>query len=302
MKEKFIDLHMHSYYSDDGEFSPIEIVRKCKEQGIRIMAIADHNCVRANLEGERAALSMGITYIPAVEVDCTFQNVNLHILGYGIDYKSADFYLIEKNIEEQSIKASYQMLLATQELGFHVTENDMVNLSINNYWKEHWTGEMFAEVLLNKHEYKDQPILRPYRSDGSRGDNPYVNFFWDYYSQGKPCYVKMNYPPLEQIIEIIHKNCGKAVLAHPGINLQKHNELLEPIIKAGLDGIEAFSSYHNITTAKYFFEKSREYSVFVTCGSDFHGKTKPAISPGDTMCIIDESEIQEQLENRGLIL
>ena len=27
--EKLMDLHMHSYYSDDGEFSPGELVRQC---------------------------------------------------------------------------------------------------------------------------------------------------------------------------------------------------------------------------------------------------------------------------------
>ena len=27
--EKYIDLHMHSKYSDDGEFKPIELVENC---------------------------------------------------------------------------------------------------------------------------------------------------------------------------------------------------------------------------------------------------------------------------------
>ena len=27
--EKFIDLHMHSLYSDDGEFTPTQLVEKC---------------------------------------------------------------------------------------------------------------------------------------------------------------------------------------------------------------------------------------------------------------------------------
>nr|WP_330367082.1 PHP domain-containing protein [Enterocloster clostridioformis] len=51
--EKLMDLHMHSYYSDDGEFSPGELVRQCSMNGIRIMAIADHNSVRANEAGNR---------------------------------------------------------------------------------------------------------------------------------------------------------------------------------------------------------------------------------------------------------
>ena len=47
MLGKTIDLHMHSYYSDDGEFTPEELVRKCSGSGIKVMAIADHNSVRA---------------------------------------------------------------------------------------------------------------------------------------------------------------------------------------------------------------------------------------------------------------
>ena len=41
--EKLMDLHMHSYYSDDGDFSPEELVRQCAMSGIRVMSIADHN-------------------------------------------------------------------------------------------------------------------------------------------------------------------------------------------------------------------------------------------------------------------
>ena len=36
-----IDLHMHSFYSDDGEYTPTQLVDMCHESGIQIMAIAD---------------------------------------------------------------------------------------------------------------------------------------------------------------------------------------------------------------------------------------------------------------------
>ena len=84
----------------------------------------------------------------------------------------------------------------------------MEELAGDYYWKDRWTGEMFAEVLLGREEYKDHPLLLPYREGGARGDNPYVNFYWDFYSQGKCCYVKMEYPKLEQAVDIIHRNGG----------------------------------------------------------------------------------------------
>ncbi|MBM6838217.1 phosphatase, partial [Clostridium saudiense] len=31
----YVDLHMHSSYSDDGEFSPKELVELCLEKGIK---------------------------------------------------------------------------------------------------------------------------------------------------------------------------------------------------------------------------------------------------------------------------
>lgn len=35
-----IDLHMHSIYSDDGEYTPTELMKMCKDAGLQIVAIA----------------------------------------------------------------------------------------------------------------------------------------------------------------------------------------------------------------------------------------------------------------------
>lgn len=291
MKSK-IDLHMHSYYSDDGEFSPGELVQKCKYHDIKIMAIADHNCVRANEAAQREAFAAGVICIPAIEIDCTFHGINLHVLGYGIDYNSPDFDIIETNISDQSSAASHKMLLATQKLGFGIKERDLASLAENMYWKDRWTGEMFAEVLLNKPEYSNHDLLQPYRQGGTRSDNPYVNFYWDFYSQGKLCYVEIVYPSLEHTIEIIHRNGGKAVLAHPGVYIRENSKLIDNIASKGIDGIEAFSSYHTQSQSFHFYCEARNNHMLVTCGSDYHGKTKPAIFLGQHGCLITDEEMK----------
>lgn len=276
-----IDLHMHSRYSDDGEFTPLELVKACASKGITHMSITDHNCGKANGEAIPAAKSCGIKYISGIEIDCVYENTNFHVLGYGINYESKDFTEIENRILEQSHQASLARLSLTQELGFHVTENDMWELSKNSYQPEVWTGEMFAEVLLAKPEYKTHPLLGLYRPGGSRSDNPYVNFYWDYYAQGKVCYIEMNYPDMREVIHTIHRNGGKAVLAHPGVNLKGKENLLEKILMLGMDGIEVYSSYHTPEQIAYYLKKVEEKGLIMTCGSDFHGKTKPAISIGN---------------------
>lgn len=295
--KNYIDLHMHSLYSDDGEFTPSQLVEMCHEKGIKIMAIADHNSVKAIDEAITKANELNIKYIPAIEIDCTYENINLHVVGYGIDYHHADFVSLEENVLKQELESSMKKIELTRALGFDVTKEDLDQLSDNGVY----TGEMFAEILLNKEEYKDHELLKPYRLNGERSDNPYVNFYWDYYAQGKPCYTKIVYPSLKEIIDLIHRHGGKAVLAHPGNNLKGKFEVFDDMMKLGYDGVECFSNYHSQETVDYFYRKGQEYKIMTTCGSDFHGKTKPAIELGECRCPYDEEFIEEMLKNNDLI-
>lgn len=78
---KNVDLHIHSNESD-GKMQPNEIVEQAKSQGKKYIAICDHNTIDAYLSTN--ILSEDIV-IPAVEFDCFYKGVLIHILGYGID-------------------------------------------------------------------------------------------------------------------------------------------------------------------------------------------------------------------------
>lgn len=295
--KNFIDLHMHSVFSDDGDFTPTALVKKAKSAGLSIMSIADHNSVRGNQEAKIAASQLGIKYIPAIEIDCVYSGVNLHVLGYGINFTHQDFYDLEKHVLDQERAASNEKIELTNALGFSLTHEDMKQVSLDVIY----TGEMFCEVLLAKSEYLNHEMLKPYRESGIRGDNPFVNFYWDYYSQGKPCYSEIQYPSFEEVLNLIQRHGGIAVLAHPGNNLKNRFELINEMINLGLQGIEVFSNYHDPMTIQYFYEKAKAHDLLITCGSDYHGKTKPAIELGECRCTIDESEIEMQLRNYKLI-
>lgn len=293
----YIDLHMHSMHSDDGEFSPSTLVKYCCEAGIKIMAIADHNSIKAIDEEQDACVTHGITCIPAIEVDCTFQDINLHVLGYGIDHTNKKIIALEDNVYRQEVACSDEKLTLTNAMGFELNKADMQCHSSNGVW----TGELFAEVLLNDERYTTHPLLKPYREHGSRSDNPYVNFYWDYYSQGKPCYTEIIYPSLEETIAIIKKSGGVAVLAHPGNNLKGRFEVFDAMVQLGIQGVEAFSSYHNSEDEAYFYQKGLQYNLLITSGSDFHGKTKPSICLGYPENDNDQTALQQQLKDYKLI-
>ncbi len=295
MTKSYIDLHMHSMYSDDGEYTPTQLVDMCHETGVKIMAIADHNWVKANEEAKKHADELGMTYIPAIEIDCTYKGVNLHVLGYGIDNQEV-FNQLGEDIEKQEIACSMKKLELTNALGFDLKKEQLDALSTNGVY----TGEMFGEALLNDSRYEDHELLKPYRQGGERSDNPYVNFYWDYYAQGKPCYTEIHFPTLEETIQLIHQHGGVALLAHPGNNLKGQFELFDEMVALGLDGVECFSSYHTSETNEYFYNKAKELNVLYTCGSDFHGKTKPSIHLGENGCL-NPQEIEDCLKAHHLI-
>ena len=297
MKRSDFDLHMHSFYSDDGEYSPRELVTRCQDAGICVMAIADHNSVRGVREACEEAAERGILCIPAIEIDTVFESVNIHVLGYGIDAKSEDFGKIEENITRQSKDASWKMLQETRKLGFSIATEELESLENNVNFRGRWTGEMFAEVLLARAEYRDHELLRPYRPDGARGDNPFVNFYWDYYAQGKPCHAEIAYPEMEEVLCVIHKNGGKAVLAHPGLYSWQQPEQFGRLLESGLDGVETFSSYHTAAQAEEYRKKAEKWGLFSSGGSDFHGKIKPSVRLGEFECpfLAQEMEFYEIL-------
>ncbi len=281
-----MDFHMHSCYSEDGQYTPSALIQMCINAGITTMAITDHNCVKGAKEAVRVkeaierANNTRLFFYPAIEIDCIFEDINFHVLGYDIDLESSDFEAIEQNVRKQCVHSSKERFRLVNQMGFDLTDTELDGATAGGYWSEHWTGEHFAQVLLNSDKYLENHLLQPYRKGGNRSDNPYVNFYWDYCSQGKPCYVPMAFPDMRDVIDVIHQNGGKAVLAHPGVNLKGNFDMTDRLIPLGFDGIEAYSSYHFPETTRWFLGKARQFGLFVTCGSDFHGKTKPMVKLG----------------------
>lgn len=280
---KNIDLHIHSNISNDGDFSPAELMKMCSKAGIKTAALADHNSVRGVAEAIKEGEKFGVKVIPAIEIDCTYKKYNLHVLGYNIDYNNKIFEKIEKNVFEQELKAGDKRMALVKEAGIFFDEEKVRKLSYDGTI----TGEMIGEAAIEDERNRENPLITPYLEGGTRSNNPYVNFYWDWCSKGKPAYVPIKYITLKEAIDIIHKTGGKAVLAHPNNNIGMNEEIFKEIAAEGIEGVEVFSSYHSKENAEFFLKMAEKYNVSVTCGSDFHGKTKPAIKLGEMGNLFD---------------
>ena len=288
-----VDLHIHSAYSDDGQLSPGKIMALAQGRHMRILAITDHNSVRA--VDEAVALAGACRVLSGVELDCAYRGKGFHLLGYGFDHTRREFGAIEADIFEQERAAAGEKIrLFRSATGIPVSEVALLAAAHGGVV----TGELIAEHLLAHEQAARYELLHPYLPGGEKSDMPNTRFYWDFFAEGKPAYVPIRYLSLPDAVALIHDAGGLAVLAHPRQNLGGDDALLEDIISQGIDGIEAFSSYHSAPEAAHYADLARRHGILVTCGSDFHGKHKPNISLGGHGGDHLEAELAEKLLQR----
>ncbi len=87
--------------------------------------------------------------------------------------------------------------------------------------------------------------LSPIFRGGLRSDMPYINFYHDYFAQGRPAYVKIDYMPYNEAIEMIKDQDGIPIVAHPGVNLRNQEAVINELLDQGALGLEAFNNYHD---------------------------------------------------------
>lgn len=224
-----IDLHIHSAYSNDGEFEVIDLVNRCVAQNVEVFALSDHNTVRGVDEAIRYAKEASLDFIPAIEIDCVFEGIDLHLLGYQIDCRSNDFSCLEAEVYKKTMGALGAMVDNLVKLGF-VIDLDTVLERANGKLP---APELIAEIMLGESKY-DSPQLTPYRKGGVRGDMPYINFYLDYFEQGKPAYVPIDFMSFEDAVEMIRANGGIPIVAHPGRNLRGCESMSKKLLDSEL--------------------------------------------------------------------
>lgn len=272
-----VDLHIHSEHSLDGELPVYEILKTCKQTDLSVIAITDHNLVKGiSEEALIAASEFDIRVIPGIEIDCNYNGIDLHVLGYNINWKSLDFEKLEKQIAGKVMGSFSNMIDNLGKVGIRIDADEVLTFAAGKLP----STELIAEVLLGNRKYQGNEKLHPYRKGGERSDMPYINFYLDYFAQGQPAYVKIDYMDFRDAIDLIKANQGIPVVAHPGLNLRGREERIIELLDQGAEGLEAFNNYHDFEQIIYFATLAQQRNIIMTCGSDFHGKNKPLIKTG----------------------
>jgi predicted metal-dependent phosphoesterase TrpH len=280
-----VDLHIHTVASGDGEFSPQAIISFAKEKELETIAITDHDSVESVEEAIYLGEKYGIEVIPACEFSSRYQDTWLHILGYFLDYKSPEISdwcaAIAKN-RLDNVDAQIDKL---QEAGLYIDKEAF--LQDNPQPMPICYGKALFEDTRNK----NNKLLEPYRDM----DNRLVQFALDWLVSGQPYNVPQELPAVEDVINLIINNGGIPVLAHPAVTLgTRSDDAIDKFLSLGIQGIEASTSWHKQEEQDYYLQFCKERDVLATCGSDFHGRSKPHIALGQVEN--NSNDVVEQLK------
>lgn len=251
----FADLHLHSIFSD-GTFTPEEVVAQGKRLGFAALALTDHDTVEG-CERMAAACAAGrIEFIAGSELTAEFGEHELHLLGYFLDPKHPRLLSAMAKFQEVRQQRIRDMVARLNELGLPLeTEQVFTLANCRAPGRPHVARALVKAGLCASLDEAFERFLKRHR----------------------PAWVpKMKISALDAI-ELIHAAGGLAVMAHPGLN--KCDEVIPALVKAGLDGIECYHTKHTTNTAAHYLNFTRQYGLLVTGGSDCHGlsKGKPLI-------------------------
>lgn len=107
-----------------------------------------------------------------------------------------------------------------------------------------------------------------------------------------PCYVPKFKAEPSDVIDLIHRANGLAVMAHP--ILIRTAEDVHELLELPFDGIEVYHVKHSKEDSTAFRKLANKHKLLITGGSDFHGiKDKEPLAVGDYL--IESKDVAEFL-------
>jgi hypothetical protein len=224
-----------------------------RQRQLNAIALTDHDTTAGIAEAVAAAQGFPVI-IPAIEVTATDHHREIHILGYYIQPEHPALQETLQRRQGERVERARRIIAQLHELG----------LSLE--WER-------VQALAGSGTVGRPHIARALRQAG------YVatvsEAFDRYLGDGRPAHIPHPIFLPEEAIALIHQVRGAAVLAHPGL-APDYTALIERLVPAGLDGIEAYHPGHGATVRANLRGMAARFNLVITGGSDFH-------RPGDPM-------------------
>jgi predicted metal-dependent phosphoesterase TrpH len=258
-----VDLHIHTTASD-GKFSPSEIVGKAFEQGLRYIAICDHDSIAGVAPAQEASKNYsGLTVFSGVEINTDIPSGELHVLGYLCDCRNDELNTALEKLRNSRLDRALKITQKLRKLGFKIDYERVREIAgTGSVGRPH-----IAQALLE----------RGYISNLKEAFNRYI-------SRGGPAFVERDKITPVEAVQLVSRARGIPVMAHP-FTCENPDLLIGELKAAGLAGIEAFYGSYSPEQISQLLDLANKYALITTGGSDFHGLAATGESPLGTAAV-----------------
>lgn len=262
MEKSTINLHMHTNCSLDGSESPALLLDECEQKGITTVSITDHDTCAAYHQLEPTKYTGKL--ITGIEADAMVGKETYDILCYGFDLDEVATWAKNQygTVELRQQKIFTRLLEECEKIGIKVPNANTYNANT-----EYAHAALYR--LLSETE-QGTSFLQQYN----------INNVGDLYRAGTmkedfPLYVDMRlvWPDIKEVKEIIHRNGGKIFVAHPyRYGESKVDTVLNNCLPY-VDGIEICNDPENEDQVSYLYQYAKEHNLLMSAGSDYHGQS-----------------------------
>ena len=211
--------------------------------------------------------------ITGIELNTKVLGIPIEILGYGINYKK-----MNNMLKDVYIPADKRNLIEVERLykkcidyGIKLDKDCLNRYSSNTFasvfFHSEITKNMENSKLISKESWESSKI-----------------FYREYMSNPKtPLYVEMDdfVPDFNTASDLVRKSDGLIFIPHIYEYKDNSNAILDYILKNyDIDGIECYYPTFSNKQHSDILKICKEHNLFVSGGSDFHGKPKPDVDIG----------------------
>lgn len=242
----FVDLHTHSTASD-GILPPGKVVEAAARCGLDAIALTDHDTMGGVSAARVAGDRLGIRVIAAVELSAFLDDHEVHLLALHV----SRFEQLEQRLTElRALRYSRgeRIVEKLNELGIPITFEEVLQQTAGGaVGRPHIARAMIARGAV--HDFRDA--------------------FARYLGGSGAAFVPKDKLSIEDAISIAHEAGALAIWAHPGDAGRR--ERLEPLIAAGLDGVEIRHPGHSREDIRRLDALCNFFNLVPSGGSDWHG-------------------------------
>lgn len=256
------DLHCHSNISD-GTHAPAWLAQRAHSRGVDLWALTDHDEVSGVAEAAATARTLGLPFLPGVEISVTWEEKTIHIVGLGIDENHAGLLQGLQQTRAGRVQRGQAMAAQLEARG------------IQGVWEGALKYVGNPELVARPHLARYLVETGVCRSVGE--------VFLHYLKEGKPGFVPHQWASLPDALQWIHAAGGMAVVAHPAryaFSPNQERAFFDEFAALGGQAVEVVTAAHTSAEAAHFGALALQRNLYASCGSDFHDPNENRIDLG----------------------